>query len=719
MGKIDDYIEAVTWRLRPDAELHMDIAQEVRAHLEDAVEEAHARGLGEAECEQAALKAFGDQSEVGEGIWQANRRRMRLRAVVKWALRLTLVPAALLFTLYLCGMPFAVQALYSGKSAAADRARPRKGLTDEERFIFVHLCCDVDRARILVEKYPRNPVFYSDYTRLAFVDLFDGKETDPADVEQILAVLDGGESVEPDNAWYDYMKAGILLERSSHVVEGEGVEYEITTREGETKKRWSGKLAIDDRPAFQRGMREVLEGACKPACDPRSFDALELWLELQVPPATFPQQILLIAQAAGVIQSGLGIHREMTRRLPPYALLLASEGDLEAAAKLTDVMHRPVAQLGAKTETLIGILVANACMHISYAPAPAIYEELRMPREAEAARQRYRAEVDLWNSLWQKGRLDRNDERVRKHFGALMGLFAPSVPGFDESAWIPPFRRIEHNMTQRAMLGGFAVTFSLLVLVFGGFTCWNLWRLRKRGDAPKLFFVGWPRIGGIVALALVLPVGVYWAYTRLTPLSSLRYGINYCIGRIGLELALIFSVVVAAVLCMGYHAIRGRCRDAGMTVGLADAFNPFRSRTAKIVGGLLAAAVVLSFILWERDGMRTWGCGYVAGAVVLAALIYLTWQFWRLRGKDSAKAHFRRTFIRSVIPILAACLLAVGLVSHVSLRLEESARIRLLNQSGQRLYLDELEMTSLKHYRDHLREVNRKWNAAHGISKSP
>lgn len=71
MSRIEDYVEAVTRRLRPDPELHMDIAHEVQAHLEDAAAEARARGLSDEEGVEAALKAFGDRDEIAERIWQA------------------------------------------------------------------------------------------------------------------------------------------------------------------------------------------------------------------------------------------------------------------------------------------------------------------------------------------------------------------------------------------------------------------------------------------------------------------------------------------------------------------------------------------------------------------------------------------------------------------------------------------------------------------------
>jgi hypothetical protein len=72
MKSIDDLIQAVTYRFGPDAELQQEIARELRAHLEDAVEAARRRGADERECVEEALGHFGDPDEIAEGIVQAH-----------------------------------------------------------------------------------------------------------------------------------------------------------------------------------------------------------------------------------------------------------------------------------------------------------------------------------------------------------------------------------------------------------------------------------------------------------------------------------------------------------------------------------------------------------------------------------------------------------------------------------------------------------------------
>jgi len=721
MGRLEDYIEAVTYRLRPDPELHMDVAQEVRAHLEDALEEARARGLSEEEGAEVALKAFGDAEEVGEGIWGANRRRMRLRAVIKWAARLTLVPAAVLLTLFICRLHVVLASVFTleGYETAISRGmRPRSDLTEEERFVFEHLSADLSDAKALVDRYPDDARYYAYYVGLFLGSLPASEQTSDEQLEEALSILARGEGIEPDNAFYDCVKAGLLIERSSTAVEDEGIRYEYVDRKGEKREVRAGRLVIEDREMFERAMREALEGMRKPCFDAYVMTVADLKMELMKPPTIFLEEIAAVSWGASRLSPHLQHARSVARTLPGYAAVLASEGRADRAAEILALADRPGIQMGAGARNVIEILVARACLARATGPKAAIYEKLNMPKEAAQARKQFEQENALWNSLWNMPDPSAFTREAERHYGLLMGLLAPALPGFGDPVALPAMRKIEHVMVEQGALMALVIIFLVMTLTLGALTCWNLWRCRKRADGPKLFFVGWPRVGWIVLLGLVLPVGIYWACTRLSPWSSMRYGINYLPGRIALELCLVFTAVITAILCMGYQAIRVRCRDAGMEAPSGNLFNPLGSRIARIGLAILLALIALYFVFWESEPLRTMGGGCAAGALMLLTLAYLVGQFWRLRGREPARAHFRRTFIRSLVPILASCLLVVGVSSHIYLRRAEAAQIRLLNRPGHRIFLDELEMTSLNRYRDHLRELNIRWNATHPFGVS-
>ncbi len=73
-------------------------------------------------------------------LWQANRRRIRIRQVFKWAARATLIPAAIVVTLALGLHVFTTAmllGLLSGNGKIGWQQGPSlKGLSPEQRFLF-------------------------------------------------------------------------------------------------------------------------------------------------------------------------------------------------------------------------------------------------------------------------------------------------------------------------------------------------------------------------------------------------------------------------------------------------------------------------------------------------------------------------------------------------------------------------------------------------------
>src|SRR3954453_6620508 len=87
-------IDRATDRLGPDSDLHLEIAQELRGHLQDSAAEYRAAGLSGAEADAKAVEAMGDPGALADQLWQANRGRMRRRAVAGWAFAVLAAPVA-------------------------------------------------------------------------------------------------------------------------------------------------------------------------------------------------------------------------------------------------------------------------------------------------------------------------------------------------------------------------------------------------------------------------------------------------------------------------------------------------------------------------------------------------------------------------------------------------------------------------------------------------
>ena len=729
MGRFEDYIEAVTRRLRPDPELHMDVVREVRAHLEDAAEEARARGLSDEEAAEAALAAFGEADEIAGALWEANRGRMRLRAVLKWAARVTLLPAALLVALYICSTYFrqfyqvAPIALRMRSSSAwlaymlprsdPPELQPRKDLTPRERFEFEHISWGLSDAQALLKLDPSNPSFHAHHVQLPVTQKQPWMAADQ--LEATLIALERAESVEPQNAFYNYLRAGALMARSSHRVPEDEICFEYAQWDGGKKEECGLGLLIEDRATFEDAISEVLRGVKKPYCDSRVFDLVRRKIRLAKSPATLTDQLGLRAYVGGTRLVGLTPMRRMIESLPAYAAQLASEGRREEAIELLEIVDRPAVQMGAGAQAVIELMVARAVLVDTLGQMPVIYRRLNMPERAMQARERFERENERRNSLRRERHRGEIPQEEVKRYGFLYSSLASSFPGVDHSHFGRPLTALEHLMSDGVALAVLEALLLLLALRCAAATGWNLWRYRKRADGPKLFFVGWRRVAGIVLLGLILPIGVYAAYSRLAPFSSMRYGIQHYPYWVALEKATLVALILIVILAASYRAIRARCRDAGMEAPAKGFFNPLRSRAAILCAALLAAASTANFLFTGHVYGRDFLAGWLTAAIVLFALVYVLWQFRLMKRLGPGTEHFRMSFVRSLLPILTACLLLLGLTSLAFLRSVEARYVAQLNRPGAVWGLDELENSALKGYRDHLRELNRKWNQEHGI----
>ncbi|MCK4307561.1 hypothetical protein KAW50_04970, partial [candidate division WOR-3 bacterium] len=246
MERIDKYVSSLTNRFRMDRELHMDVKNELKSHLEDKVSENMASGMSEEKSIEEALKQFGPPEELANQIWKANIRRMRMRSVVKWALRVTLGPAAIAFTIFHFISSFCIDtnillgqltltqsqenlivrtlSVLSNKLAKSTdsiistlETRQQKNLTDDERFIL-----NAD-AEAIAKRFPNNPVYCANDI-LVYLSKDRGKRSnkDSKEFSEILSKLNKGENLEPENSFYNYLKAGILMSASSGLEKNPG-----------------------------------------------------------------------------------------------------------------------------------------------------------------------------------------------------------------------------------------------------------------------------------------------------------------------------------------------------------------------------------------------------------------------------------------------------------------------------------------------------------------
>jgi len=695
MGAFDDLVERLTARLRVDPELRMDVANELRAHLIDSAEEFRRAGLDEAGAAQQAVKALGDEGALSEQLWQANRGRIRVRRAAKWAARVTLVPAAVLVILAVwlsVWMPWRF---------------PLRHLSAEARFLFdgdPSARTRVQKAKSISDRWPKNPVYYANYISHYLIDgeVTRGlKNRAPAVVSEVLAELEKGVRLDPDNAFYNVMKAAILINASSSAREDPDRTYP------RVQKKASGPIAVNcfsaeisDPEMFARGLEELKRAAVKARYSHHVVDMLEERLEPLGQPRRLTEYLQrLVFQMRSCLLPPLHEMRSMTQSALGHALDLAKRGQRQQAVELLGIVKAVSVKAGAEAETLMDLLLARSIYVEALGHSVHVFEELGLAEQARHAREQLSLEEEFWESIRGGPRVDK-DEQFR-HAGLCHVTLSPSLPG-----WVPqfePLRSAEYALLEQAALIVLLVVVVLLALAAGGVSLISLVRGRGQDDGPKLMFVGWRRLGRICLLAIILPVGLYAFYAHATSLSGRGYGLLFAFDKVGLELFVVGAAALALLLGLSYSALRRRCEEAGMAV---PAPGRLRSRRAFLVSGAVIAAGVLGYVVgwdlgWFRPKGLSWGAwgpgiwlSLLVGAHLLAWGVYDLTRLRLLRGE---LAHFRRTLFRSLVPILAAAVIVVGAICGLSLsRLEAGAMTHVKGRAS-------LDFTNEIRHSDYLR----------------
>ncbi len=87
--------------LKGDRELFLEIKEELRTHLEDKAARFARDGHGEAESIALSKKSFGSPLDMAAELVEANRGRMRLRALLRLAFNALIIPLAIVLALYM------------------------------------------------------------------------------------------------------------------------------------------------------------------------------------------------------------------------------------------------------------------------------------------------------------------------------------------------------------------------------------------------------------------------------------------------------------------------------------------------------------------------------------------------------------------------------------------------------------------------------------------
>lgn len=571
----DAFVAEVTAGLKGDPELRRDVSAELGSHLDAAIDESRAKGRTEDESLDDALKAMGSPVTLAGDLVDANRRRMRLRGLLKIAVAGLVVPAAVLLAAWMVVRTGEKMALFSATlqpsigdrplgllakfamsyERAEQRLANRWSLSPRDRIVVFGDRSRPTRAeqqRALCDLDPSNRVFYANYIRSRIEDRYRPAETGYG-TNDLMRELRAGEQLDPDNAWYNYIAAGTMMEQA-----------------GEWK--WTGKgtnqtlsLLIKDTNLMEQAFSEFQRGIDKPFCKTYAGDLMAMRRSLMPPSRTLDEETLKIALAAGVLLPHISIYRNLARVSKEYAATLISQGRTnEAVVVLGRIM--PLAEdVTRDSWCLIEVLVAGAVVGIAEKQAAPMLEQAGLRREADVMRLKAEAMTASFK-VWRESGKGRDDSKLRTKAGVMAGMLLPALgdQGITD-ADLAPGRNSDFVMLEQSAVASLIVVFVFMMLLAGLLALrWR--RADTGGSAPFLMLPDWRSGAWIIAMSVVLPVAIFILYTRFSGLAGRENAVTSNVPRYVAELLALGLFILVASARMSLRHVRSRCRVLGVPV---------------------------------------------------------------------------------------------------------------------------------------------------------
>jgi hypothetical protein len=630
--QIHTLVENSTAGLEGDTELRLDAQAELLSHLEATADIHRAEGKSDEESLDLAAKSFGSPLDVASDLADANRSRMKWRALARLTAQALLVPAAIATVWF--SLPFFGLAAWQSISICEVTSRMEslfikkmfRHLTDDQSLI---LFGDTSRAtpaeqqRAIWEKDPTNRLYYGNY--ITHLISATSAATDAVSTVQLEAAFREGERLDPDNARYNYLLADSMLRRAADVRWNEPAP-------GSTNKE--SRLVIRDRQLLDAAMAEFLKGQNKPVLMTYGKEMMALRMALLPPSASLVERIQKIAMAAGILLPDLSKMRPLARAGIMYGEQLVAEGRKPEAMPFLHAWHPLSQKVFSNSFTLIETLVGFAIVSTGQEKAPTILEAAGEPEQAAATRLQTAALLAP-KEQWDRRRKAIHDgaEAAIREGSVLMAMLLPAGEPLPSARELAFGRLTECVVAEQAGLACCLAGFVLLM--FGMLVATLRWRwVRGFASAPLLLLPSWRQLGLLLVYAVVIPVGAYYLYTRHSGLSGCNMPLPMRFWVIALELGVLAAVILCIAVPMSVRRTWGRCRELGIAV------------PANVSAIKLIAIALVPF-----------------GLLV-----------WLLRGRNEGL--FRGSVARSLIPVFALVVILLGLTSAPYLRANESSLVR-------------------------------------------
>lgn len=664
----NSFLDAATAGLRNDRELRLDVSAELQAHLDDHALDALSRGLSDDEANEQAIRAMGSAAELADSLQQANRRRMRLRAVVRWMAQWLLVPLSVAVAFQSLRRVLPVISLLPGDLMGGTMQSPAplpKRLTPDQKLILQGdpaRPTPLDRQKAIWDRWPDSKTYLHHYVTCLLTDngsLGATPEACQAAVDSELARL---QPLDPDNARFDYLMASRLLDRA--------IDIQTTQQKNDDgTKQTRSSFTVKDRAALDLAMEHFRTGLTKPTYRTYTSEFNVEKLAILGPPQSLAQQVGIISVLAGTLLPDITSNLKLARASLFYGELLAGEGRKAEGEMFLNSYRIFLPHLNFNSFTLIESLVIGAIAGIAADGVPSAYERLG----DSGAAARAKAETDLLAAPVRRFR--EANQKAKDDWSQILGTRAGNLAGMllpalgDEKVSeqeLAPSRHLEYVVAERGGLALLSLVMALLLVFFLGAAAYYRW-VRPGRTASFLLLPDIVDVLHLLGLGVVAPLLGYALMSRVLPWAPREVGLTHGAISFSVQLLALLWLVLEVTVWQARRLVARRCRELLLPVA-----PPAHRAWRGVFGGLTGLLLVVSLLpaeWWDLGETSlvplSWGLPIL---LVLVALAYAIHRDVR-HGRDCAA--YYGCLARTLVPVLALAMILLNWTSGPYLRWSE------------------------------------------------
>lgn len=669
MDKLNQALDAFTAGLRSDPEVQLDARQQMKSKLEEKIAEETAKGHSSEECIDLVINALGSSDNVANSLFLDNLKRMKSRSRVRLVIRLLLIPAIVICAILTLCWSSDIMITKSFLNSDANfefSIRSSRHLifdrwTPEQAFILLGCLTEDEysyQQKEIWKKYPDNKIYAANYILSLLM------END--DSSCVLAEIEKAKKIDPDNAFYNYAAAGIMLKNACG-------EKEIS---GDGKASASVyRFEIKDRTLLEKAIGEYLDGTKKKYCCSYNGEMLKIRRKYFGEFNSLAEQFEWLSLSYKTLTPKFN-YKSIVKFLPEYANILINEGKKDEALRCLNSWQKYIEHISTcfNGNSILDALIIASIASIDKEKLPPLYEKLglhKLAQETKVEAENLCAPVVAWKEKQDKIKIG-NSKKISERGGIFASMLLPTLGREFTDEELAPERYAEYIFMKKIEIAVVNIHLILgMIFALGFLLCWKLrtGRTLLTLMPPLRIFIK------IIGISIVLPYILYYLFSKIEFLSGYNSSLTINSLHYAAQSWLLFAGMITALVVLSKKYVVSRCKE--LNVEIPSGISRYPKILWVIALGWFALAMFIPVYMMTGNVLKI--ISFVNGAAHTVISVVIIWYafylIWVLFGKKKY-AFYYGALAKIMILNFALAVIVLSLILRPLLNLQEEHFIK-------------------------------------------